>query len=454
VSQPAPCIASHPHTHNRPGYSLTSPGSLIAGLLLAAGLLGAASAIAAPQGIDRIVAVVNNAVITEYELKDRVKQALRQLAGQQTPAPPRGILEKQLLERMITERALMQIAEDTNIRFEGAPLDRAIARIAQQNNLSPEEFRKTLVAEGTDFNAFREQIRMEMTIARLKEREVDNKVVVTEAEIDNYLTNPVLDANQQDEYNLAHILILAPEGASPEKLAELRGKAEKALAELKAGANFNQVSAAYSDAQNALQGGGSLGWRPEAQLPSLFAVAATTLKVGETSGVIQSPNGFHIVLLRDKRGKNVQLVVKQTHARHILVKTNEVVSDDDARKRLALLKERIEHGTDFAELAKLHSDDLSANRGGDLNWLNPGDTVPEFERAMDALKPGEVSEPVRSPFGWHLIQVQERRNQDVTQERKRLEARRALRERKAEEAFDDWVRLARDRAYVEYRLEE
>jgi peptidyl-prolyl cis-trans isomerase SurA len=148
------------------------------------------------------------------------------------------------------------------------------------------------------------------------------------------------------------------------------------------------------------------------------------------------------------------LVVKQTHARHILVKTNEVVSDDDARNRLRLLKERIEHGTDFAELAKLHSDDLSANRGGDLNWLNPGDTVPEFERAMDTLKPGDVSDPVRSPFGWHLIQVQERRDQDVTQERKRLEARRALRERKAEEAFDDWVRQARDRAYVEYRLEE
>jgi peptidyl-prolyl cis-trans isomerase SurA len=292
-----------------------------------------------------------------------------------------------------------------------------------------------------------------MTIARLKEREVENKIVVTDAEIDNFLANPALDANRQDEYNLSHILILAPEGASPEKLAELRAKAEKALAELQAGTHFSQVSAAYSDAQNALQGG-SLGWRAEGQLPSLFATVVRTLKPGETSAVIQSPNGFHIVKLVDKRGKNVQLVVKQTRARHILVKTNEVVSDDDARNRLRLLKERIENGSDFAELAKLHSDDLSANRGGDLNWLNPGDTVPEFERAMDALKPGDVSEPVRSPFGWHLIQVLERRDQDVTQERKRLEARRALRERKTEEAFEDWVRQARDRAYVEYRLEE
>jgi peptidyl-prolyl cis-trans isomerase SurA len=434
-------------------HPLSLTRSLITGLLLAAGLLGAITAKAAPQEIDRIVAVVNSAVITEYELKKRVDQVLRQLAGQQTPAPPRGKLEKQVLERMITERALMQLAEDTNIRFDGTALDRAVARIAQQNKLSPEAFRKALEAEGTDFATFREQIRSEMTIARLKEREVENKIVVTDAEIDNFLANPALDASRQDEYNLSHILILAPEGASPEKLAELRAKAEKALAELQAGTHFSQVSAAYSDAQNALQGG-SLGWRAEGQLPSLFATVVRTLKPGETSAVIQSPNGFHIVKLVDKRGKNVQLVVKQTRARHILVKTNEVVSDDDARNRLRLLKERIENGSDFAELAKLHSDDLSANRGGDLNWLNPGDTVPEFERSMEALKPGDVSEPVRSPFGWHLIQVLERRDQDVTQERKRLEARRALRERKTEEAFEDWVRQARDRAYVEYRLEE
>ncbi len=422
-------------------------------LFLGAALLGAVGAWAAAQNVDRIVAVVNNSVITAYELDKRVDQVLRQLAGQQTTAPPRHTLEKQLLERMITERALLQIAEDTNLRFDGTALDRAVARIAEQNNLSPEDFRKQLEAEGTDYAAFRDQIRAEMTIARLKEREVDNKVVVTDAEIDNYLANPALDANQQDEYNIAHILIMAPEGASPEKLAELRAKAEKAEAELKAGAHFSQVSAAYSDAQNALQGG-ILGWRSEGELPSLFVPIMKTMKPGDFSAVVQSPNGFHIVKLIDKRGKNVQTVVKQTHARHILVKTNEVVSDDDARNRLLQLKERIEHGASFAELAKVHSDDLSANRGGDLSWLNPGDTVPEFERAMDALKPGEVSEPVHTPFGWHLIQVLERRDQDVTQERKRMEARRALHERKAEEAFDDWVRQARDRAYVERRLEE
>ena len=426
-------------------------GALLLGILFA--FLWQGSAAAAPRDIDRIVAVVNTAVITEFELNSRVEQALAQLANQNTALPPRRLLQKQLLERMITERALVQVAEDTNIRIDGIVLDRAIARIAQNNKMSPEEFRKALEAEGANFEMFRDQIRTEMTIARLKEREVDNKLVITDAEIDNFLANSEGNSDQQDEYNLAHILVLTPEGASPEKLAELKEKAEKALAELKSGADFTQISAAYSDTQNAVQGGG-LGWRSEAQLPGLYASALREMKPGEVSAVLKSGNGFHIIKLIDKRGKNVQTVIKQTHARHILVKTNEVVNDKDARNRLLLLKERIENGADFAGLAKLHSDDLSASRGGDLGWLNPGDTVPEFERTMDSLKPHELSAPVQSPFGWHLIQVLERRDQDVTQERKRLDARRAIRDRKSEEAFDDWVRQARDRAYVEYRLED
>jgi len=407
----------------------------------------------APVEVDRIVAVVNNGVITDFELRTRVNQVLRQLAGQNTPPPPRRVLERQILERMITEKALLQIAEDTNIRVEGPQLDRAIANIAQRNNLDPDAFRKALEAEGTDFEAFREQIRTEIIIGRLRDREVDSRVVVTDAEIDNFLAGSARDAGQQDEYNLGHILILTPEGASPEQLAELRAKAEKALAELRAGASFATVSATYSDAQNALEGG-VLGWRTQAQLPTLFSDVVKPLRIGEISGVIRSPNGFHILKLLDKRGKDVQLIVRQTHARHILIKTNEVVTDADARTRLVQLKERVENGTPFEELAKIHSDDLSASKGGDLGWLNPGDTVPDFERAMDALQPGQVSDPVRSPFGWHLIQVLERRDQDVSEERKRLEARRAIRARKADEAFDDWVRQARDRAYVEYRLEE
>lgn len=408
---------------------------------------------AAPIPLDRIVAVVNNGIITEYELKTRVESTLKQLALQRTPAPPRHLLERQLLERMITERILLQMAEDTNIRFEGPQLDRALARIARQNNMELDQFRRALEQDGLDFNAFREQVRTEMTIARLREREVDNRVVVTEAEIDNYLANPVLDSERKNEYLLAHILVTTREGASPEQLQTLRAKAEKALEELRAGADFGQVSAAYSDARDALQGG-VLGWRNEAQLPTLFVTAIRDLPPGATTPVLKSSNGFHILKVLDKRGKDVTLVVKQTHARHILIKTNEIVGDTEARHRLRQLKERIENGADFAELARLHSDDLSASKGGDLGWLSPGDTVPEFERTMDSLRPGELSDPIQTPFGWHLIQVLERRDQDVTQERRRIEARQAIRARKAEEAFDDWVRQMRDRAYVEYRLED
>ncbi len=408
---------------------------------------------AAPVLLDKIVAVVNNSVITEYELRSRVASTLQQLALQRTPAPPRHLLERQLLERMITERILLQMAEDTNIRVDGPQLDRALARIARQNNMELDQFRRALEQDGVDFNAFREQVRTEMTIGRLREREVDNRVVVTDAEIDNYLANPALDAERMNEYLLAHILVVTPEGASPEQLQTLRAKAEKALEELRAGVDFGQVSAAYSDAQNALQGG-VLGWRNEAQLPTLFVTAIRDLPPGGVTPVLRSSNGYHILKVLDKRGKDVTLVVKQTRARHILVRTNEIVGDNEARNRLRQLRERIENGADFAELAKLHSDDLSASKGGDLGWLSPGDTVPEFERAMDSLRPGEVSAPIQSPFGWHLIQVLERRDQDVTQERRRFEARQAIRARKSEEAFDDWVRQMRDRAYVEYRLED
>lgn len=425
----------------------------LSGTAVLALALHAGPAATAPLPVDRIVAVVNNGVITEHELRSRLDNTLRQLERQKTPLPPRGLLEKQVLERMITERILVQLAEDTNIRFEGPQLDRALARIAQQNNLSPEQFRAALEKEGTDYNAFRNQIREEMMISRLRERDVESRITVTDAEIDNYLANPAAESGQQTEYRLAHILVLAPEGASPEQLEATRAKAEKAYAELQAGADFRQVSASYSDTQNALQGG-DLGWRNPAQLPTLFAVAVKDMKRGGYSPVLKSANGFHILKLTDLRGKDVALVVTQTHARHILVKLNEVVTDNDARNRLQQLKERIENGADFTELAKLHSDDLSASKGGDLGWLSPGDTVPQFERAMDALKPGELSEAIASPFGWHLIQVLERREQDVTQERRRFEARQAIRNRKAEEAFEDWIRQARDRAYVEYRLDE
>jgi peptidyl-prolyl cis-trans isomerase SurA len=432
----------------------TCPDALRRLLVLTALALFALPALAAPILLDRIVAVVNNSVITASELDRKVDQTLRQLAARDTPAPPRAQLSKQLLERMITEKALLQTAEETNIKVDGETLDRTLNRIAAQNNMDLASFRANLEKDGVPFEDFRQQIRSEMTIVRLREREIDNRVVVTDAEIDNYLNTRKQDPNKQTEYNLAHILVLSPEGASPEKLAELRVKAEKALAELNAAGNFAQVSAAYSDAQNALQGG-VMGWRSEAKLPSLFVDAVKGIAVGAYTPVLRSANGFHILKLLDKRGVDVTLVVKQSHARHILIKPNELISDQDAYVRLMELRDRLVNGgADFQTLARQHSTDLSAEKGGDLGWLNPGDTVAPFERAMNALDLNAISEPVRSQFGWHLIQVVERRDQDISEERQRLDARRALRERKSEEAFDDWVRLTRDRAYVEYRLQD
>lgn len=404
----------------------------------------------APNEIDRVVAVVNNNVITQFELYSRVNQAIKQLTAQHVAAPPRSALENQILQRMITEQTLLQLAEETGLRVDAEQLDRALGKIAAQNKLSLPEFRTALEKEGESWESFREQIRREMIITRLREREVDNRVQITEAEIDLQLTNETTQV--KEEFNLDHILISLSEGASPERIAERKTKAEKALAELRAGADFVQISAGYSDAQNAVEGG-HLGYRTAAQLPTLFLENIATLKIGEVSSVLRSANGFHILRLVDKRGIQSAFVVRQTHARHILVKTNEIVNDAEARRRLTDLRERLQHGAKFAELAKLHSDDLSAGKGGDLGWLNPSDTVPEFERAMDTLKPGEISEPVSSPFGWHLIMVEERRDQDLSQERRRLEARRAIRTRKSDEAFDDWVRQARDRAFVEIRLE-
>jgi peptidyl-prolyl cis-trans isomerase SurA len=420
----------------------------------ASGLLVPPRAVAAPIAIDRVIAVVNNGVITEQELARRVVQVQQQLSQQKVATPSRTKLERQILERMITERSLLDLAEGTSLKVSAEALDRTLTRMATENRLSLPEFRKALEQEGQDWNGFREQIRNEMTIARLREREVDNKVSVTDAEIALQLTQQSeKTAQAKDEYELAHILITVPEAASPEVSEKRRQRAEEALAKLRSGDDFAEVSALFSDAQNALEGG-KLGWRSTAQLPNLFAGAVTSLKPGDTSALLRSANGFHILKLLGQRGANTAYIVRQTQASHILIKTNELVGDNEARHRLTDLRERLVHGARFADLARLNSDDLSASRGGELGWLSPGDTVPEFERAMDALAPNEISQPIASPFGWHLIQVIARRDQDLSEERRRIEARRMIRARKAEEAFDDWVRQTRDRAYIEVRLED
>ncbi|MBS3935205.1 MAG: peptidylprolyl isomerase [Sulfuritalea sp.] len=406
-----------------------------------------------PIAVDRVVAVVNDEAITLNELRERYATVTRQLQARGTPLPPRAVLEQQLLERLVIDRLQMQLARDTGLRIADAELDAALRRIAENNRLSLAEFRAALERDGIAWAAFRADIRTEMTLARLREREVENRIVVSDAEIDNYLADPG-QSDQAAVVTLGHIVIRVPEQVDATRLAQLRARAEEALAQIGAGRDFGQVAASFSEVPDALAGG-IMAPRPADRLPQIYAEAVAGLQPGAVSAILRSPAGFHIVKLIERQGGRVDgVLMRQTRARHILIRPSELVSDEEARHKLAGLKERLDHGADFAELARVHSNDLTAAKGGDLGWLYPGDTAPDFERAMDALQPGEIGAPVRSPFGWHLIQVLERKNAEAGAERKRLLARQALRERKSDEAYEDWLRQLRDRAYVEYRLEE
>ncbi|MBI3903887.1 MAG: peptidylprolyl isomerase [Nitrosomonadales bacterium] len=404
--------------------------------------------------VDKIVAVVNDDVITRYELSDRFGGITQQLKKQGTALPPPDVLEKQVLERMITDMLQAQFAKETGVRVDDAQLDKTLQHIAQDNNFpSLAAFRTKLEQDGVEFKKFREEIRGEIIANRLREREVDSKLVISDSEVDNYLAAQARQPGKGEEYQMAHILVLVPEQAGADKIQASRQKAEQALAQLQGGADFAQVAAGTSDAQDAMQGG-NLGWRPADRVPVLFLDAVQKMKPGEISPVMRSPNGFHILKLIDKRSKDVPVVVSQTHARHILIKTSETVPENDAKNRLLEIKQRIESGADFAEQAKRYSEDGSASQGGDLGWISPGDTVPEFEGAMNALQPSQMSDAVQSGFGWHLIQVLERRNANVSTEQKKQQARMAIHTFKSDEAFQDWLRQLRDRAYVEYHLEQ
>jgi peptidyl-prolyl cis-trans isomerase SurA len=403
------------------------------------------------QLLDRIVAVVNEEVITQDELDRRLELVKKQLARQGTALPDSEALRRQILERLIIDRIQLQYARQTGLRIDDFQLDRAIAAIAEQNRMTVAQFREVLARDGVDYADFREEIRKEMILARLREREIDSRIAVSEGEIDNFLATQATQITG-GEYAVSHILVRVPEQATSGEIQARRARAEAALAELKTGKPFAQVAAVYSDAPDALQGG-YLGWRPLSRLPELFAEAVVKLNPGEVSDILRSPNGFHILRLEDRRGPGAPAQVTQTRVRHILVRPGETLSEDEARNRLLQLRERIVNGADFAELARLHSEDPSASQGGDLGWVSPGDTVPAFERTMESLQPGEVSEPVKTPLGWHLIQVLERRTGDMTKERERVLARQSIKARKADEAYEEWLRQLRDQAYVEVRLE-
>lgn len=403
--------------------------------------------------IDRIVAVVNKEVITQYELAERLNRVLKELQRRETSLPDRSEIERQVLERLIIEKAQLQYARETGVRVDDLELDRTVNRVAEGNKLSLSEFRQTLERDAIGFDRFREELRNEILMNRLRDREVTGKITVSEGEIENFLLEQGERKDTATEYKLAHILVRVPEQATPEQLDTRRARAEEVVKRFRDGTDFAQLAAAYSDAPDALQGG-AMGWRSQERLPELFVEALAKLKPGDVSSVLRSPAGFHVLKLVELRGAGAPLLVEQAHVRHVLLRTNELVSEDEAKRKLMSLRERIVNGVNFAELARLNSDDSSASRGGDLGWVYPGDTVPEFERAFMELKPMEVSQPVKTPFGWHLIQVLERRTADMSSERRRIEARKALLERKGDEAYQEWLRQLRDRAYVELRLEE
>lgn len=403
--------------------------------------------------LDRIVAIVDQSVITEFELENRINTVTAQLKKQGVELPPENILRKQILERLISDALQLQFAAQSGVKVDDTQLDKTIQRIAEQNQMTVAQFTEALRAEGISMRKFRADMRNEITIARLRDREVESRVNVTESEIDNYLTTQASSEENRDEYEISHILIRTPEEGAPEEIQKAKAKIEEAIQALQQGEGFGKVSASFSDAPNALEGG-SLGWKAATQLPTLFLDALKNMQVGDISPALRSPNGFHILKLTNKRGGNSPLVIEQTHARHILIKLSEVVSEAEGKQKMDAIKERLDNGEKFEVLARQYSEDGTASNGGDLNWLNPGDTVPQFEKAMNELKIGQISEPVRSPFGWHIIQVLERRKQDMSKEAARLKARQEIRARKADEAYQDWLRELRDRAFVELKLED
>lgn len=401
--------------------------------------------------IDQIAAVVNDDVITRNELSSYLSKVKDQLKRQGTPLPAARELEKQVLERMILDKLQLQFARETGVRVDDNQLDKALGRIAQQNNFaSLADFRAKLAKDGVDFKKFREEIRSEIIFSRLREREVDSKLVVSDSEVENYLAMQKKLGGKSEEVEIAHIMVQIPEQATPDKIKESKKRADDAWQQLKGGAPFAQVAAGNSDAKDALQGG-DLGWRQTDRLPSLFQDAVKNLQPGQFSAVLRSSNAFHIVLLKNRRSSDAPVVITQTHARHILIKTSELTTDAEAKARLAEIKKRIDAGADFAEMAKQYSEDGSASQGGDLGWVSPGAFVPEFEKVMNTLKPGQISGLVQSEFGWHLIQVIERRNADVSAEQKKQQATQAIRANKSDDAYQEWLRQLRDRAFVEYR---
>jgi len=409
--------------------------------------------------VDAIRVVVNDEVITRNEVRGRVAQIVQRLRAQNTQLPPQADLERQVVEAMIVERAQVQLAKEMGVRVDDRQLDAAIGRIAQDQKMSVQDMRNQMEKEGMAFAAFREEIRNEIMMQRLREHEVDSKIQVSDAEIDTFLAAEKAAAADRIEVDIAQILVGIPANATPEQIAARRARAEEVMRQLRTGADFAKVAATYSDAGDALKGG-AIGWREADRLPPVFSTELRKLNPGQVTPVIKTNVGFYILKLVEKRSlagaaTPDQAVIEQTRARHILMKATPTMPAAEVKRKLEELKAKLDSkSATFEDLARQNSQDNgSASKGGDLGWLYPGDVMPEFETAMAALKPNQISGVVETPFGFHLIQVLERKSEDVTAQKERNRARQVIRERKLGEAFEDWAREVRDRAYVEFREE-
>jgi peptidyl-prolyl cis-trans isomerase SurA len=396
--------------------------------------------------------VVEDGVILESELEAKVSAIEQTLRSSQTPLPPGDILQRQVLERLIVDRIQLQLAEKAGIRVDDETLRQAVQQIARRNNMDMEEFRNSLRQEGMDYATFVDQIRTEIATGRLRNGQVNSQIKLSDREVEHFLATQGKSSLARDsQYHLGHILIATRQAASPRDVQQARDKAEKLVSEIKAGLDFKQASIRSSDSPQALNGG-DLGWRKLSEIPSLFAEVVPGLHEGEVAGPIRSPSGFHIIKLLGNRGGQFDSITK-TRVRHILIKPNEVLSDEEAKRKLLAIRQRIENGDDFAQLARGHSDDKgSAIKGGELGWIQTGALVPPFEEAMNQLALRQISEPVQTQFGWHLIQVLERQESSDTAELLHNQARDELFKRKVEEETELWLRRIRDEAYVDIRL--
>lgn len=415
------------------------------------GLLLALPARADVQMLDRVVAVVDDDIVLQSELDARLAQIMLRIQQQQRGLPPRDLLRQRVLEQLIMESIQLQRAERAGIRIGDNQLYETMANIAKANGLTLDQFQQALEAEGVPFAQAREQIRREMVISRYQQRRVEARVNISEAEVEAYLKSAEGRSKSAEEYRLGHILIALPEQPSQQQIEAARAKARAIYEQVRNGADFQQLAMTSSDAPTALEGG-DLGWRGADQLPTLFADVVPQLPVGGISEPLQTASGFHLVMVRDKRGGASQ-IVEQAHVRHILVRPTEIRSELEAEQLIRKLYQRLRQGgEDFAELAKVYSDDPgSASAGGDLEWVSPGQMVPEFEQVMQKTPNGQISQPFRSQFGWHILQVLDRRQQDVGERMQSAQARQILFQRKFEDELQNWLREIREEAYVEIK---